>query len=309
MAKMLFVYNPFSGKGQIGSYLAEIIDIFTKGGYDVTVRPTQSKDDAYLTVRDRAGEFDVVACSGGDGTMNEVLKGIMDGGHHVPVGYIPAGTMNDFASSLGISKFMPDAAHTIAEGTPRFVDIGGFNDKYFTYVAAFGAFTNVSYETDQQMKNTFGALAYIAEAFKTIDREKNYIITIKAGDKTVTDSFIFGMVANSLSVGGIKGLAGYDVSMNDGIFEGIFIKKPTTLIEFQQTLNALIRRELDAPYFYYFKSSEFEFTGDSPIPWTIDGEFGGSCKHVSLSVFHDALKIILNEDNAPLITDAEIKTE
>ncbi|MGN0666929.1 MAG: diacylglycerol/lipid kinase family protein [Huintestinicola sp.] len=299
--KMLFVYNQHAGKGQLINYLAEVLDRFTKGGYDVTVRPTQAKDDAFMSVRDRAGDFDVIACSGGDGTMNEVIKGIMDGGYHLPVGYIPAGTMNDFASSLGISKFMPDAASTIASGEPHFVDIGGFNENYFTYVAAFGAFTNVSYETDQQKKNTFGALAYIAEAFKTIDKDKHYDVTIKTKDKTVTGNYIFGMVANSLSVGGIKGLAGYDVSMNDGIFEGIFIKNPATLMEFQQTLNALIRRELDSPYFDYIKSSEFEFISDTPIPWTIDGEFGGSCEKVSISVYHKALEIILDKTENPML--------
>ena len=142
MKKLLFVYNMLSGKGMINVHLAEIIDIFTAGGYDVTAHPTQSKDDCYNIVKERASRYDLVVCSGGDGTMNETLSGIMDGGHHVPVGYIPAGTMNDFASSLGIPKSMPDAARMIMKGRPRFVDVGAFNDKYFTYVAAFGVFND-----------------------------------------------------------------------------------------------------------------------------------------------------------------------
>lgn len=295
MKKMLFVYNPYSGKGQIGSYLSEIIDILTKGGYDVTAHPTQARSDAYLTVRDNAQDYELVACSGGDGTLNEVIKGIMNGGHHIPVGYIPAGTMNDFSSNLGISKYMPDAARTIASGKPRFVDIGGFNDQYFTYVAAFGAFTSVSYGTDQQKKNNFGILAYIAEALRTMDIDKRYTLTVECNGQRITDAFIYGMVANSLSIGGIKGLAGNDVSISDGIFEGIFIKSPKSIIELQQTLNALIKHEFDAPYFYYFKGSSFRFTSEESVPWTIDGEFGGDVKDVSLCVYHDAMKIIADE--------------
>ncbi len=294
MKKLFFVYNPHSGKGQIGYQLAEIVDIFTKGGYDVTIRPTQAKDDAYECVKARGSDFDLIVCSGGDGTTNEVIKGIMDGGHHVPVGTIPAGTMNDFASSLGIPRHMPDAARLIVNGSPEYVDIGAFNDRFFTYVAAFGAFTKVSYATDQQLKNSLGVLAYFIEAVKTVDPNQNYRITISCEGKTYTDDFLFGMVANSLSVGGIKGLAGTDISMNDGIFEGIFIKKPSTVLEFQQTINALIKKDFDAPYFYYFKASDFSFKSDGTVPWTLDGEYGGSSSEISLCVYHNALKIMVD---------------
>ncbi len=298
MKKLLFVYNPLSGKGQVCTHLAQIIDVFTKGGYDVTAHPTQARGDAFQTVKKCAGEFDLVVCSGGDGTTNETIKGIMDGGHHVPVGTIPAGTMNDFATSLGIPKYMPDAARTIMEGSPEFVDIGAFNDQYFTYVAAFGAFTKVSYATDQQLKNSLGPLAYFIEALKNVNIEQNYNITITCNGKTVSDSFIFGMVANSLSVGGIRGLAGNDISMNDGIFEGIFIKRPSNLIELQQTMNALIKKEFDAPYFYYFKSSSFSFESDGTVPWTLDGEYGGSSSQISLCVLHKALKIMVDKNKS-----------
>lgn len=298
MKKLLFVYNPHSGKGQVNIHLADIIDVFTKGGYDVTAHPTQRKDDAYLTVKERASEFDLVVCSGGDGTTNEMIKGIMDGGHHVPVGTIPAGTMNDFASSLGIPRYMPDAARVIMKGSPEYVDVGAFNDQFFTYVAAFGAFTKVSYATDQQLKNQLGELAYFIEAVKSLDYNQKYTITIKCGNRTVTDDFLFGMVANSLSVGGIKGLAGTDISMNDGVFEGIFIRKPSSLIEFQQMLNALIKKEFDAPYFYYFKASDFTFRSDGTVPWTLDGEYGGNSSEISLCVMHDVLKIIVDKNKS-----------
>ncbi|MCM1523893.1 MAG: diacylglycerol kinase family lipid kinase [Ruminococcus sp.] len=303
MKKLLFVYNPHSGKGQINDHLGEIIDIFTKGGFDVTAHPTQERGDAFETVMTNASGYELVVCSGGDGTTNETIKGIMNGGHHIPVGIIPAGTMNDFSSSLGISKYMPDAARTIMSGSPEFVDIGAFNDQYFTYVAAFGAFTKVSYATDQQMKNSLGALAYFIEAVKTIDYNQRYNITIECDGETITDDFMFGMVANSLSVGGIKGLAGNDIMMNDGIFEGIFIRKPATLIEFQQTLNALIKKEFDAPYFYYFKASNFTFRSDGTVPWTLDGEYGGSSSEISLCVLHDALRIVVDKSKSAGINE------
>ena len=299
MKKLLFVYNPHSGKGQVNGHLPEIIDIFTKGGYEVTARPTQARNDAYETVKTRAGDFDLVVCSGGDGTANETIKGIMDGGHHVPVGTIPAGTMNDFATSLGIPKYMPDAARTIVRGTPEFVDVGAFNDRYFTYVAAFGVFTEVSYATDQQLKNSIGALAYligaVKEASQKSDLSKKYTLTISCGDKTITDEFIYGMVANSLSVGGIKGLAGRDICMNDGLFEGLFIKKPATLIELNQILTALIKHEFDSPFIYYFKSSEFHFHAHDDIPWTLDGEYGGNSPDISLCPLHNVLRIMVDK--------------
>jgi len=301
MKKLLFIYNPHSGKGQVNGHLAEIIDTFTKGGYEVTARPTQSRNDAYDTVRARGCEFELIVCSGGDGTTNETIKGIMDGGHHVPVGIIPAGTMNDFASSLGIPKYMPDAAAAIVNGTAEFVDVGAFNERYFTYVAAFGVFTEVSYATDQQLKNSIGTLAYLVgamkEASQNLDMSRKYTLTIECNGQTVTDDFLYGMVANSLSVGGIKGLAGKDVSMNDGVFEGLFIKKPNSLIEFNQILTALIKHDFDSPYIYYFKSSEFRFHAHNDIPWTLDGEYGGNESDISLCPLHNVLKIVVNKEN------------
>lgn len=313
MKKLLFVYNPHSGKEQIVTHLAEIIDVFTKNGYDVTAHPTQCRLDAYDTVRERAGDFDLVVCSGGDGTTNETIKGIMDGGHHTPVGTIPAGTMNDFASSLGIPRYMPDAARVIINGTPEFVDVGAFNDQFFTYVAAFGVFTKVSYDTDQQLKNSIGALAYLIGAVKEAIQQSevswNYRITIECEGLTVTDDFIYGMVANSLSVGGIKGLAGNDVCMNDGIFEGIFIRRPSSLLELQQTLNALIKKEFDAKYFYYFKARSFTIKSDGTIPWTLDGEYGGSSEEISICVMHDALKIMVDKSKSTGLNDTAKEKE
>lgn len=296
MKKLLFVYNPHSGKGMIGQHLSQIIDIFTKGGYEVTVRPTQEKLDGYNYFLERGDGFDVFVCSGGDGTLNETIKALMSMEHKKPLGYIPAGTMNDFASTLCIPKDMPEAAKLIVDAVmPIPVDVGSFNDEYFTYVAAFGLFTSISYDTDQQLKNNFGVLAYFAEALKAqqISEQLNssYHFKVKYDDVEFEDDFIFGMIANSVSVGGFKGITGKDVWLDDGIFEGLFVRKPSNLKELQLTVNSLLRRDFTSPHFYYFKSDKFYISSEEPVPWTLDGEFGGECTDVTVKNNHCAVSI------------------
>lgn len=307
MKKLLFIFNPHSGKAQIKTQLLNIIDIFVKGGYEVTVRPTQAQFDAYETVISRGADFDAIVCSGGDGTLNETIKGLMRLDRKIPLGYIPSGTMNDFASSLGISKDMSEAANKIIKGVCADVDVGSFNDEYFTYIAGFGTFTDVSYETPQNMKNMFGHLAYIMEGMRKIYSNKSlqsYHVTIKYDDIVIEDDFIFGMISNSTSVGGLKGLSGTDVLLNDGVFEGFLIKSPKNLIELQFTINSLLKRELDAKCFYFFKSSKVEFHTDHDLPWTLDGEFGGNCRNVciknncqAVQIFADTSDILIETDN------------
>ncbi len=299
MKKLLFVFNPLSGKGLIKNYLLNIVDIFTQDGYEVTVHPTQAKLDAFQTVVSRGEDFDVIVTSGGDGTLNETITGLMNINRKIPLGYIPAGTMNDFASSLGIPKNMPDAAQKIVDGETADVDIGSFNDEYFTYVAGFGAFTDVSYETSQQMKNVFGSLAYIVEGLriKRLSNTKAYHVKISYDDTVIEDDFIFGMICNSNSVGGFKGLGGKDVLLNDGIFEGLFIKMPKSLSDLQSTINALISREMDSEYFYCFKTDRVELSSDSDLPWTLDGEFGGDCRSVVIKNNCKAVRIFTSPSN------------
>ncbi len=280
MKKMLFAFNPHSGKGLIRQHLLEIVDVFTKSGYEVTVHPTQARNDAYEKILSRCGDFDAVVCSGGDGTLNETIKALMKSEKRIPLGYIPSGTMNDFASSIGIPKDMPEAASVIVKGEPVSVDIGSFNDEYFTYIAAFGAFTDVSYETPQQMKNMFGSLAYIMEGMKRLNTAKSYHVRITNGSEVIEDDFIFGMTSNSTSVGGFKGLSGTEVKLDDGVFEVVLIKTPKSLSEFQQTINAFLRREIDSKYFVSFKTKQVGFHSDDDLPWTLDGEYGGNCRNV-----------------------------
>ncbi len=310
MKKMLFIYNPHSGKGQIKSHLFGIIDTFTKEGYEVTVHPTQSKLDAYQTVVSRGSDFDVIVTSGGDGTLNETIKGIMQLNVKLPIGYIPAGTMNDFATCLGIPKNMPEAALKIVKGEVADVDIGAFNDEFFTYVAGFGAFTEVSYETPQQMKNMFGSLAYIVEGMnlKRLSNTKSYHVKLTYDGNDIEDDFIYGMVCNSNSVGGIKGLSGKDVLLNDGVFEGLFIKMPKSIADFQLTINALLARDMTSEYLYYFKTSEVEFFSEDDIPWTVDGEFGGNHSTGVISNKCKAVRIFTSPDSKLLGGAKDVET-
>lgn len=299
MKKMLFVYNPLSGMGQIKHHLFSIIDIFTKNGYEVTVHPTQAKLDAYQTVLSRGTDFDVIAASGGDGTLNETIKGVMSLDKKIPIGYIPAGTMNDFATSLGIPKFMPQAAEKIVAGETAEVDIGSFNSEFFTYVAGFGAFTEISYATPQPMKNVFGSLAYIIEVLnlKRISNTKAYHVKINYDGNIIEDDFIYGMICNSNSVGGIKGLSGKDILLNDGVFEGLFIKMPKNLVELQSTINALYNRDMNSEYLYYFKSGCITFEATEDIAWTLDGEFGGNHRNAEIKNNCRAVEIFTSPDS------------
>ena len=204
MKKMLFIYNPNAGTGILKPKLSEVLDIFTKGGYEVTVYPTQRTHDAVEKIQSYEGSYDLLVCSGGDGTLDEAVTGMQLRGTDIPLGYIPAGTTNDFAASLGIPKDILSAADTAVNGVPFSCDVGMVNDDHFIYIAAFGLFTDVSYETKQSMKNILGHLAYVLEGTKRIFNIPSYKIKVSHDGESFEDEFIFGMVTNSRSVGGFK---------------------------------------------------------------------------------------------------------
>ena len=296
MKRLLFIYNPLAGKSQIKNYLSDIIDIFVKANYEVTVRPTQEKRDAYITITEIANEFDLLVTSGGDGTLNETVSGLMQLKNRPRLGYIPAGTTNDFASSLGLSKIMTEAAETIVKGENFFCDIGSFNERFFTYVAAFGAFTEVAYQTTQQSKNMLGHLAYVLEGIKSLKSIKAYHMTVEYDGNVIEDDFIFGMVSNSMSVGGFKGKGELGIVLDDGLFEAAFIKMPKSAIELQATINALLKLEFDCEYIYFFRSSKINISCGDSVSWTLDGEFGGSVNDVAIQNQNKAICIVKNPD-------------
>ena len=289
--RMLFVFNPKAGKGRIKMHLLDIVDIFNKGGYEVIIRATQGPKDAYEQVKEYADQVDLIACSGGDGTLDEVVTGIVEVGSQTPIGYIPAGSTNDFANSLGIPKNMKAAAETVVDGRLFACDIGAFNDDTFVYIAAFGLFTDVSYETKQEYKNVLGHMAYILEGMKRLPSIKSYQMKFTAENLEIEGDFIFGMITNSMSVGGFKRITGKYVELDDGEFEVTLIKRPTNAIELNQILTDLVNRNIDTDQMYCFKTASLHIESEEEVPWTLDGEFGGKHYVVDMQNRKQALEI------------------
>ena len=295
MKKALFIYNPNAGKGLLKPKLSDIIDIIVKAGYEVVVYPTQKYKDAYYKVKTFTEEYDRVICSGGDGTLDEVVTGMMKREKKIPVGYIPTGTTNDFASSLHIPKNLLQAASTAAEGREFPCDIGRFNGDVFVYIAAFGLFTDVSYETKQEMKNVLGHLAYVLEGAKRLLDIKAYHMKVTTENGVIEDNFIYGMITNSRSVGGFKNLT-KDVDMNDGLFEVTLIVQPKNPLEMQEIIRNLLNMEDNSDLIYSFKARKLTVEAEEEVAWTLDGEYGGSPRVVEIENLQQALNLCLKSD-------------
>lgn len=281
--KILFIYNPRSGKAQIKYKLNDILETFVRAGYEVTVYPTLKTGDAGELVKNRDQDYELIVCSGGDGTLDEVVTGMMQSGRRTPIGYIPAGSTNDFAGSLGLPKSMLRAAQVAIEGKDFPCDVGSFNDDIFVYIAAFGIFTDVSYETDQEMKNILGHMAYILEGMKRLPSVRSYPMKVSYKGCTIVDDFIFGMVTNSRSVGGFKDITGKNVKMDDGVFEVTLIRKPKNPIELNAIIFALLGKTIDPATMYFFRTEEVTFEApEESVAWTLDGEDGG--RHVKVTI-------------------------
>lgn len=293
MKKLLFVYNPNAGKGLLKPRLSDVLDIFVKAGYELAVYPTQSYKDAYQKIKNMKDEYDLVVCSGGDGTLDEVVTGMMQRKHKVPIGYIPTGTTNDFASSLHISRDILSAANTAVNGKAFSCDVGTFNHDIFVYVAAFGLFTDVSYQTNQSLKNTLGHIAYVLEGAKRLLNIPSYKIKVTYDGKTIEDEFMIGMVTNSKSVAGFRSIMGKKVLFDDGEFEVMLIKKPKNPLELQEIITSLLAESFDTKCMYTFKASQIIFEAETEIPWTLDGEFGGSHDKVKICNKKRALQIMI----------------
>ena len=294
--RTLFVYNPRAGKGTVVKNLHEIVDAFAKADYPVTVYPTQAKGDACKLVEERDAElYDLIVCSGGDGTLREVVNGLIKSGNSTPVGYIPAGSTNDFARSLGLSDDIREATDTIIRGTPFLCDAGKFNGENFVYVAAFGLFTDVSYATNQQWKNIFGHVAYILEGVKSLSSIQSYEVQIECDEGTMKGNYIYGMVTNSLSVGGFKNITGKNVSFDDGKFEVILIRRPATFAELNDIVMSLLRQSFDAVCIQSFETSYLKIKSRDEVNWTLDGEFGGTYTDVEIKNVQKAFPIMVRK--------------
>ena len=291
--KMLFVFNPKAGKGKIKTHLLDIVDIFSSHDYEIIIRSTQAPRDAYEKAKEYANSVDMIVCSGGDGTLDEVVTGIMEAESSVPIGYIPAGSTNDFANSLFMPKNMTKVSEMIMEEELYHCDIGRFNQKTFAYVAAFGLFTDVSYETDQDLKNVLGHVAYVLEGVKRLFDIKSYHMKVTSDEVQAEDDFIVGMITNSRSVGGFKNLTGKNVDMNDGLFEVTLIAHPKNPLQLQEIITALVMAEDNTDLIYSFKTKKLTIESDEEVPWTLDGEFGGDHSYVDIENRHKALNLYL----------------
>lgn len=292
--KMLFIYNPHAGKAQIRSNLLDMVDIFTKAGYEVTAYPTQEKGDAIKATVERSQNFEVLVCSGGDGTLDEVVTGMMQCEKKIPIGYVPAGTTNDFAHSLGIPSNMLKATRAIVDGKAITCDIGTFNEDNFVYIAAFGLFTDVSYATNQEMKNVLGHLAYLLEGAMRITAIPAYQLTYEHDGVCQEGEYMFGMITNSRSVGGFRNITGKHIRLDDGLFEVTMIKRPRSMIELNLILTSLVGKKIHHDYMDCFKTRELYIETDQAIPWTLDGEFGGLHRKVCIKNEEKALSVIVS---------------
>lgn len=298
MQKLYFIVNLVAGRATIGDKLGEIIDEFNKADYEVTVHVTQSGTDAADSAEYACkNDFDVLVCAGGDGTLSQCLQGMMRCERRIPVGYLPAGSTNDFARTLGIPKNTMDAVKWITSGVPMPCDIGVFNEHFFTYIVAFGAFTNVAYETSQQIKNIFGHASYFLNGLTQLPAIRSKRMRIEYDGNVLEGDFIYGMVSNSSSVAGL--LSMNDFLLDDGVFEVILIKKPANIVQLRQIVHSLlnISEEINKEYIKFFRTNKISFKSlsDEEISWTRDGEYGGNAQENSVCVCQRAVSFFIGE--------------
>lgn len=293
MQKLLLFYNPNSGKSQIPSFVPELIRLFSLSDFLVTAVPLEKDHTSEMVLKNYGHEFDLVVCCGGDGTLHTITNELLSLNNTLPLGYIPSGSTNDFASSAGIPKVIHDAAAIICAGNPEYIDVGNFNGRYFSYIAAFGIFTAVSYETDQELKRNLGHLAYILNGLKTLNNVQSHHLIIESENQKIEDDFIFGMVSNSKSVGGFP-LFSDSVDMKDGLLECLFIRYPKSPAELTEILTCLQSKKYDSsPNICYFQTSSVKVDSNEKIAWTLDGEYGGEYESAKLNCVNNLLKIYL----------------
>lgn len=296
--KLLFIYNANAGKGKIRNKLSLVIEKLCRADYEVTIYATAAPREATKMVIEEGKNYDVIVCSGGDGTINEVVTGLMYLEDRPVCGYLPAGTVNDFASSLKIPKTPEKALDIILQGNIYNCDIGSFDERYFNYIAAFGAFTEVAYETPQNVKNALGKTAYFLDALKRIPQLRGYQMRVEYDNKVLEGEYIYGMVCNSKSVGGFP-LEGkkYHMKLDDGLFEVVMVRMPNNAMELERTINALLSRSIDNPYIDAVRAKHIHIVGEDTVQWTLDGENGGSYKEVDICCNKRALRIFSSKKN------------
>ena len=297
MKKMLFVMNPCSGQKKANKYLLEILEMFNRAGYEVTVHITAGPGDATQAVCRQCTGMDLVVCCGGDGTFNETVSGLLMAGQDIPVGYIPAGSTNDFAASMKLPSDILEAARNVLEGEPVAYDAGDFGGRFFSYVASFGAFTRASYATPQSIKNALGHTAYVLEGINELSQIRKEHIRMELDDEVVEDDFLFGAICNSTSVGGILTLNPEQVDMTDGLLEILLVRAPRSLMEIAECIQAVQnQRYNDCAMITFRSASRMEVFADPEMPWTLDGEREDGHDHVTIENRHLAYRLMQRKE-------------
>ncbi len=291
--KALIIINPCSGTKRANKYLTDIVDIFTTADYVCTVMTTTKRGDGTLYAKKYASKMDLITAIGGDGTFNEVVSGVIQSGHRVPIGYIPAGSTNDFASSLEIPKNILAAARDVVNGEPVSFDVGSFNGRNFSYVASFGAFTKASYATPQNVKNALGHLAYILEGINSISSIRNEHMIIEADGQVYEDDYIFGAISNSTSLAGILTLNPKFVDMSDGRFELLLVKAPKDLMDLAEIVYMLNSQNYESNRLVFINGSEFKIHADKNTSWSLDGEYQEGCEEIEVRNLHHAIELMM----------------
>lgn len=293
MKKILFIMNPFAGQRKANRHLVDILTVFNRAGYEVSAYMTAGPGDAARHAARYAAGADVVVCCGGDGTFNETMSGVLRSGAQVPLGYIPAGSTNDFAASLGLPSDPVEAARAIVEGTPVRYDAGRFGDRYFSYVASFGAFTRTSYATPQSVKNALGHTAYLLEGISELSQIRPFHVRLELEDGTVIeDDFVFGAISNSTSVGGLLTLDPKQVDMGDGLFELLLVRAPKDFSQLSECLRALRTQKYNCRMITFLPSSRVKIAADPDMVWTLDGERAEGMAQLEVVNLHHAIRLL-----------------
>ena len=297
MKKMLFIMNPFAGQKKANKILPEILLLFTQAEYDVTTVMTTGTGSATRIAERLGEEHDIVVCCGGDGTLNETITGLLMAQVNVPIGYIPSGTTNDFASSLKLSHNPLQAAKDIIEGQPVAYDVGRFNDRYFSYVASFGAFTRSSYTVPQNIKNALGHTAYVLSGISEISQIRNEHIRMEIDGDLVEDNFLFGAICNSTSIGGILTLPPNQVDMGDGLFEVMLVREARNLNELTECIQAVQSQKYNCSMITFRPARQVKVWVDPYLAWSLDGEKADGYTLVEIENLHHAMHLIQRVEN------------
>lgn len=290
--RALVIVNPYAGMRRSQKNLFEIVDRLCQQDYSVSVQTTAKPQDGTYFVKEYGAAQDLIVCCGGDGTLNEVINGVTEAGLQVPIGYVPAGTTNDFARTLGLPKRVEKCMDRILTGWPRFCDIGHFNSRPFTYIASLGAFTAVSYSTPQRLKNKIGHTAYLLEGVKEIGNISPFEAEVDLNGETIRGEFVFGSVSNSTSIAGLFRLNQLDVRLDDGEFELMLIRNPKNVIDLNNVVQELVKCKYDPRYVVFTHANSLKIKTSRTLAWTLDGESGGQQSEVSISVRHNAIQLI-----------------